>query len=68
MERAARSVIGTPFLQSNEVPNHICNLHRIENPVDGILRYHLLLLIHLFIFHIPDIHHLILIEGLAYLP
>ena len=68
MEGAARSVVGTSFLQSNEVAHHIDDLSRIENPVDGILRYHILLLVNLFVFNILDLIDMTLINCLLHLP
>ena len=51
MERTACNVIGTPLLQCHEVPYHIHDLSRIEDPVYRLLWYHLLL-VNLFVFHI----------------
>ena len=71
MERTACNIVGTPLPQSDEVPYHIDYLSRIENPVDGVLWYHLLLLVHLFVFDILrsfHIHDLILIDRLLHLP
>ena len=84
MERTARDMIGTSFLQSHEVPYHIHDLGRIENPVYRLLRYHILLLVNLFVLDVLHILErilllcrlflrrslvdLILIDGLLHLP
>ena len=52
VERTARDIVCTSFLQSNEVPDHINDLRRVKNPVNGILRNHILLLVNLFVFYI----------------
>ena len=84
MERTARDIVGASFLQSNEVTYHIHDLSRVENPVYGILRYHILLLVNLFVLDVLHILErilllcrlflrrslvdLILIDGLLHLP
>ena len=68
MERTARSIVGTSSLQSNEVPYYIDNLSRIYNPVYGILRYHLLLLVNLLVFDILHMSDFILVYSLSHLP
>ena len=84
MERTARDMIGTSFLQSHEVSYHIHDLGRIENPVYRLLRYHILLLVNLFVLDVLHILErilllcrlflrrslvdLILIDGLLHLP
>lgn len=62
MERAACDIVGTSLLQSNEVTHHINNLSRVENPVYGILRYHILLFVNFFVVNILDLD-----RGIIYL-
>ena len=84
MERTARDMIGTSFLQSNEVTYHIHDLRRIEDPVYRFLRDHMLLLVYFLVLDILDLReriilrlslfpyrslmNFILIDGLLHLP
>ena len=52
MERTTCDIVGTSLLQRNEVPHNIDNLRRVQNPIYGILWYHLLLFVNLFVVNI----------------
>ena len=62
MERTARDMIGTSFLQSNEVTYHIHDLSRIEDPVYRFLRDHMLLSVYLFVLDILYLRERILLR------
>ena len=60
MERTACGKIRTPPLEGHEITYDIGNLGRIENPVNCLVRNHLLLLVNLFVIDVFHITHKII--------
>ena len=82
MERTARKMVGSALLQGHEVTHDIHDLSRVQYLVYRLLRNHILLLVHLFVFDILHLHiflrlgfrlftrklDLILVDSLLHLP